>query len=129
MKFLNPFTFKKHRFPNIAYARKDARRYDCTPDKCCWGHTFCLNELDNNAPGYFEILDGPERERGSYRKGHGFLSPPPRLGDEIVIELTGGPSLWFIVEIKNCLDPSDMFFATIAAIGYLYKVEPKKAAQ
>jgi len=59
--------------------------------------------------------DGFER-----RQIDGHTTPRPRVGDEIRGPMASGRTArWRITEIEYCLDPRDMWFATVEDVGYL----------
>ena len=111
----NPF--KRSRWPK--HNNTNPRRHDCLSQ--CWGHT-C--RIDNDSK--FNITDGPKNERGTYFKCKGHLHPTVRLGDEVIIQFGKGPVVLQFVEVDNCPDPRDMYFATIASLGYLADLEAKE---
>lgn len=100
--------FQRSRWPKDK--NDNPRRFDCR--KNFWGHA-C--RVDKNS--YLEISNGPGA--GSYWECSGHLYPAVRVGDEVIIILTKGAAVFRFVEVRNCSDPADMFFATIGALGYL----------
>lgn len=59
------------------------------------------------------------------RRVNGHTTPRPRIGDELRCTLkSGGIGRFRVVDVDLCADPSDMWFATVADIGYVDKDSP-----
>jgi len=59
---------------------------------------------------------------------YGFLTPSASNGDTFLFPATNGLAVWALLEVDNCDDPRDMFFAEAGVIRYateddLMKVE------
>lgn len=52
------------------------------------------------------------------RKIVGWLDIQPEVGDLLECELKNGLGLFRFIEVRGCLDPADMFFATVEDLGY-----------
>lgn len=104
------FSFRKKTKSRWSIDNQNPRRYDCRKEY--WGHR-CT--IDNDTK--FDITEGPDI--GSYWKCDGHLSPCVHPGDEIIQKFQKGDVVLRVVEVENCNDPKDMFFATLKAIGYL----------
>lgn len=109
-KVLSVFLKKKIKLRWKQSTNENPRRHDCRHEG--WGHT-CFIDKDS----YFEIPSGPEA--GSYWGCHGHLTPHVTTGDEVIISMTQGPMVLRFVDVRNCPDPGDMFFATLACVAYL----------
>lgn len=107
----NPFK-KKSRWGKLV---SDPHRYDCTKET--WGHTCNIDSKSK-----FDITDGPKNERGTYYKCDGHLHPSVRVGDQVIISFEKGDVILTFVEVTNCRDPRDMYFATIGVLGYIKDV-------
>lgn len=60
----------------------------------------------------------------SYYEAHGHLTPIPRRGDLILQTMKSGRKCFFVIKyVRQCDNPSDMFFADIHPIGYLIDTE------
>ncbi len=80
---------------------KEGRMYDLR--RCCWGHSI----------GF----DGEGKAPHS-RKVHGWLTPCVSNGDTFLFPATKGLAVWLLMEVENCDDPKDMFFAAAGIIRY-----------
>lgn len=50
----------------------------------------------------------------------GWTSPIPKKGDELIAEMFSGKLGKFLfVKVEPCIDPSDMWFATVKDLGYV----------
>ncbi len=79
---------------------------------CCWGHAISFNG---------------EGKLPNSRKVYGWASPTVNKGDTFLLEATKGLAVWMFIEVKNCDDPRDMFFATVGITRYATDEDIEKA--
>jgi len=54
------------------------------------------------------------------RRIMGHLTPLPKIGDKLIAKMISGRKFKFeFIKVEPCIDPSDMFFATVKDIGYI----------
>ena len=101
---------KMLRFLKRKPAPKERRMYDLR--KCFWSHS---------------VVFVGEGKIPMSQQVHGWLTPYVKKGDMFLFPATKGLAVWVMIEVENCKDPRDMFFATVGIIRYATKKDIAKA--
>ena len=78
------------------------------------GHIY---DFRSNFWGHSIVFDGKGKKSNS-QKVHGWVTPHISPGDIFLHQATKGLAVWYVLEVENVKDPSDMFFATVGIIRY-----------
>jgi len=100
---------KKEKAPQ---EKKEGKLYNLRT--CYWGHSV--------------VFDGDGKLLNS-RRVHGWLTPHISKGDMFLFPATKGLAVWLLTEVKNCNDPSDMFFGEAGIIRYATEEDLKRVSE